>query len=152
MLLNLNLFFLKNHYHKFFINNLKFIVLLLFYINKPFFIKSNKLLFLININNILVPFYQLILKINNLNFIKLLLNSNKKYNLSKFSLPKKYSLTTVLKSPHTDKRSREQFHIISYKSSLKYPLFYSIYNNTFLHSFFLFERGFNIVLKTKTLV
>jgi hypothetical protein len=152
MLLNINLLFLKNYHSKLIITNIKFIIISLFYLSKPFLIKSINSTLLVNVNYLMNILYKLILKLNNLYFIKLLLIYNNKFNLSKFSLPKKYSLTTVLKSPHTDKRSREQFHIIHYKSSLRYPLFYSIYNNIFLHSFFLFERGFNIVLKKKVLI
>ena len=92
--------------------------------------------------------YNFFLKFMTLKYLKFILIYN--FKLSKFFLPKKYSLTTVLRSPHIDKRSREQFHIIEYKASLKYPLFFSIANN-FITKFFMFERGFNMVLKTKIL-
>ena len=35
----------------------------------------------------------------------------------------KYNLYTVLKSPHIDKRSREQFHLVHFKTILHYPNF-----------------------------
>lgn len=153
MFLNLNFFFLKNKFYNIVSYDLKFMIILLSYMKNPigFSSLSNRLV-LLDFKNKITVFYRLILANNNLNFLKLSIFSNLKYNLNKFTIPKKYSLTTVLKSPHTDKRSREQFHIISYKANLKYPLFFSIYNNTFLHSFFLFERGFNCILKTKILI
>lgn len=93
--------------------------------------------------------YSLLLKYTNLKILKLVLLYNYSFKISKFFLPKKYSLTTVLRSPHTDKRSREQFNIIQYKSVIAYPLFFSISNSHFINNYFFFERGFNMVLKAK---
>lgn len=53
--------------------------------------------------------------------IQLLLNPHSKHmfkNLNKISLPKKRKLFTVLRSPHIDKKSREQFEFIWYKKKL----------------------------------
>jgi small subunit ribosomal protein S10 len=53
--------------------------------------------------------------------IKLLLNSGKKTkfeNVNQITLPKNRTLFTVLRSPHIDKKSREQFQFIHYKKKL----------------------------------
>jgi small subunit ribosomal protein S10 len=46
-----------------------------------------------------------------------LFNSKKLFNISK--LPNKISKITILRSPHIDKKSREQFEIITHKSYIK---------------------------------
>lgn len=56
-------------------------------------------------------------------------------------LPVKYKLFTVLKSPHSDKKSREQFHLLKYKSLCFYPIFFSLNNSFFFKSLFFFEYG-----------
>ena len=76
----------------------------------------------------------------NINIKKLYINS-----MSTAFLPKKYSLTTVLKSPHIDKRSREQFHLVEYKSLITYPLIFSVSKDNLFNKLFLFEQNFNIV-------
>ncbi len=53
--------------------------------------------------------------------IQLLLNpysKNRFENLNEISLPKKRKLFTVLRSPHIDKKSREQFEFMRYKKKL----------------------------------
>jgi ribosomal protein S10 len=57
-----------------------------------------------------------------------------------FSAPKKYKTFTVLKSPHSDKKSREQFHLIAYKQKIKYPIFLSI-GNSFLFYYYSIYPG-----------
>lgn len=54
---------------------------------------------------------------------------------SSTNVPKKYKTFTVLKSPHTDKKSREQFHLIEYKKILKYPTFLSLSNSFLLYNY-----------------
>lgn len=50
------------------------------------------------------------------------------------SLPNKVVKFTVLKSPHTDKKSREQFELKTYKKVLSYPyFFFDFYNYLFYH-------------------
>lgn len=53
--------------------------------------------------------------------IQILLNlnlENKVKSLNMINLPKKRKLFTVLRSPHIDKKSREQFEFIHYKKKL----------------------------------
>ena len=68
-----------------------------------------------------------------LNFLKKSINS--KYGLT--FIPSKYKLFTVLKSPHTDKKSREQFHLVKYKSICQYPIIFSTQNSFFFNYFFM---------------
>ena len=50
------------------------------------------------------------------------------YNYGFSYLPKKYKTFTVLRSPHIDKRSREQFHLIEYKCIVQIPIFLGVYD------------------------
>lgn len=59
------------------------------------------------------------------------------------NMPKKYKTFTVLKSPHTDKKSREQFHLIEYKKILKYPIFISL-NNSFFYYYYSIYSGIKV--------
>lgn len=62
------------------------------------------------------------------------------------SLPNKLVKFTVLKSPHTDKKSREQFELKTYKKVLSYPyFFFDFYNYLFYHKHISF--GCNITHK-----
>lgn len=58
----------------------------------------------------------------NLMIMKIVFTINEKTN-SVISLPKKKMVHTVLRSPHTDKRSREQFKRIDYHYLITYPSF-----------------------------
>jgi small subunit ribosomal protein S10 len=73
--------------------------------------------------------------------IQLLLNPHSKHvfkKLNEISLPKKRKLFTVLRSPHIDKKSREQFEFTRYKKKLfvqnenvkKTALFFFILKNS----------------------
>ena len=55
------------------------------------------------------------------------------YSISTSSLPTKRKLLTVLRSPHKDKKSREQFKISKLKKNFIYP---SFINNKYFFSFF----------------
>lgn len=153
MLINLKFILLKKILFYLLLNNIKFYIFLLYNIKNLILIKFFKNFnFIFFKNKLLKASYNLFLKINNFNFVKIFIFYNNNFIFSNFCLPKKYSLFTLLKSPHTDKRSREQFHLISYKSTLKYPLFLSVYNSNFINIFFFFEKGFNIVLKKHILI
>lgn len=72
-----------------------------------------------------LPIYLILGYINSILFFLLhyylLEQSYIKIGLSSF--PKKYKTFTVLRSPHIDKRSREQFHLIQYKYKVSFPLY-----------------------------
>lgn len=57
------------------------------------------------------------------------------YKLNISSIPSKKSLYTVLRSPHKDKKSREQFKISKIKKSFFYPSFLNCYNNLLFKNF-----------------
>ena len=62
------------------------------------------------------------------------------YNIRKrhISLPKKTKKKTVLRSPHIDKRSREQFEKITRHSLSYIPIFFSDLSNVLKYSVPLF--------------
>jgi len=88
------------------------------YSNKLYLVSSNKfnLKNKVNLNIIYFLFnYYLLFFVFNLNLkIK---NNKKLYSISK--LPNKISKITVLRSPHIDKKSREQFEILTHKSYIQ---------------------------------
>lgn len=57
------------------------------------------------------------------------------YKLNISSIPSKKSLYTVLRSPHKDKKSREQFKISKIKKSFFYPSFLNCNNNLLFKNF-----------------
>ena len=75
-----------------------------------------------------------------------------KNKLSNVFLPKKYKLYTLLRSPHIDKRSREQFHIIENKLALYAPILLNISNFSLLNIAFSFKKGSNVVLLKKKII
>lgn len=143
MISNINSIWLYKKYYKSILLNIKFLNLQLYYI--------------ISLNRCNFTTYFLISMVNYKYMLKLLLGIINIFllsiNIKKLSfkstatsfLPKKYSLTTVLKSPHIDKRSREQFHLIEYKSLVVYPLFFSISKNNLFNKLFLFDQNFNTI-------
>ncbi len=88
------------------------------YSNKLYLVSSNKfnLKNKVNLNIIYFLFnYYLLFFVFHLNLkIK---NNKKLYSISK--LPNKISKITVLRSPHIDKKSREQFEILTHKSYIQ---------------------------------
>jgi hypothetical protein len=134
----------KNYYKLLFIN-IKFLNLYLYYLN------SSKKYLLLNFNVFKIFNFMYLFKLLFKIVILFILSINIKKNIFNSSslafLPKKYNLTTILRSPHVDKRSREQFHLIEYKSTITYPLFFSVYGNNFFNKIFLFEQNFNIISK-----
>ena len=76
------------------------------------------------------------------------LRVKKSINFGLASLPKKVSTFTVLRSPHIDKRSREQFRLIKYKKVLHFPIFFSSSNFYLLKKSFLFKHGVSIYTKS----
>jgi len=76
-------------------------------------------------------------------FIKLYLN---KLNIKIINLPIKTSIYTILKSPHVDKKSREQFKITLFKTIILMNT--KIVKNINLN-FFMINKPKNIKLKLK---
>ena len=74
------------------------------------------------------------------------INKSIKFGLA--SLPKKVSTFTVLRSPHIDKRSREQFRLTKYKKVLHFPIFFNSSNLYILKKSFLFKHGVSIYTKS----
>ena len=108
-----------------------------------FFIKNNNIFFRLSyIYKLLFNFYSLYLRFS-------MLFKFFKYNYSIF--PIKSSTFTVLRSPHIDKRSREQFKLVVYKKILHYPIFFNSFNFYILKKSFLFDYGISISIKFKFL-
>jgi len=76
------------------------------------------------------------------------LKVNKSISFGLAFLPKKLSTFTVLRSPHIDKRSREQFRLTKYKKVLHFPIFFNSNNFYILKKSFLFKHGVSIYTKS----
>jgi Ribosomal protein S10p/S20e len=87
--------------------------------------------------------YQLTYSFSFLNYISLLLFSFFPRNNS--MLPKKTKLFTLLRSPHTDKKSREQFKLVTY-SSVLLDLFSC---NIILQQYFSFFTFFSLFMRIR---
>lgn len=85
-------------------------------------------------------------------FSKLFFFMFKSANLSYFSLPIKRNKYTILRSPHIDKKSREQFELKHSYVVLNELSLFSFANNMFLlNSFKFFITNFKLEEKTDTL-
>ncbi len=85
-------------------------------------------------------------------FSKLFFFMFKSVNLSYFSLPIKKNKYTILRSPHIDKKSREQFELKHSYIVLNELSLFSFANNMFLfNSFKFFINNFKLEEKTDTL-
>lgn len=85
-------------------------------------------------------------------FAKLFFFMFKSANLSYFSLPIKRNKYTILRSPHIDKKSREQFELKHSYIVLNELSLFSFANNMFLlNSFKFFINNFKLEEKTDTL-
>jgi hypothetical protein len=138
----------KNIYNIFFY----IFIFKLFNFNKLNLIKVVKI-----INNIefnisfykFIFFYKLLFNLFSL-YLKFFLSYfNLKFN--SFIIPIKVSTYTVLRSPHIDKRSREQFRLIIYKRKIFFPFFFSVNKFYILKKFFFFDFGISINIKSKFL-
>ena len=135
--------------------------------------------FSINKNKILIPSYFYLLtkeslfsdsfhmisnKNNNLNisnifnlnvlmlFSKLFFFMYKSINFSYFSIPIRRNKFTILRSPHIDKKSREQFELKHFYIVLNELSFFSLSNNSFLfNSFQFFIQNFKLEEKSSLL-
>jgi hypothetical protein len=91
---------------------------------------SSKKVTLYSSSNVFVSFNSLSLYVKSVHLYFLhcflLEQSFFKYGISCF--PKKYKTFTVLRSPHTDKKSREQFHLIEYKYNMSIPIYLCVDN------------------------
>lgn len=56
-------------------------------------------------------------------FAYLFLNEQSVSKFGTYTFPKKLKTFTVLRSPHADKKSREQFHLIEYKYNFSFPIY-----------------------------
>ena len=56
-------------------------------------------------------------------FAYLLLSEQSILKFGTYTFPKKLKTFTVLRSPHVDKKSREQFHLIEYKYTFSFPIY-----------------------------
>lgn len=67
----------------------------------------------------------------NQSFLKLMtyMSNNKINNIRHISLPITKKIYTVLRSPHIDKRSREQFEIRKYSKLIKFTQHINIFDN-----------------------
>lgn len=85
-------------------------------------------------------------------FSKLFFFMFKSANMSYFSLPIKKNKYTILRSPHIDKKSREQFELKHSYLVLNELSLFSFTNNMFLfNSFKFFINNFKLEEKTDTL-
>jgi len=136
------IFFIKSFFH---LNNQLFFYRHTFY----FFLKSISIISsFVHVTNILSilnsykTFYSIYFLY--IRFLKV----NKSINFGLASLPKKISTFTVLRSPHIDKRSREQFRLTKYKKVLSFPIFFNSNNYYILKKSFLFKHGVSINTKS----
>ncbi len=98
-----------------------------------------------NFNNTISIYYIML-------FSKLFFFMFKSANLSYFSLPIKKNKYTILRSPHIDKKSREQFELKHSYIVLNELSLFSFANNMFLfNSFKFFINNFKLEEKTDTL-
>jgi len=96
-------------------------------------------------NNFFLIYYHML-------FSKLFFFMFKSVNLSYFSLPIKRNKITILRSPHIDKKSREQFELKHSYLVLNELSLFSFTNNSFLfNSFKFFINNFKLEEKTDTL-
>lgn len=116
-------------------------------LNDLFFCTKEKYNFSLNLNfNNVISMYYLML------FSKLFFFMFKSVNLSYFSLPIKRNKFTILRSPHIDKKSREQFELKHSYIVLNELSLFSFTNNMFLfNSFKFFINNFKLEERTDTL-
>ncbi len=113
---------------------------------------SNTNLTFLDKNNSSVCFNNFFLIYYHMLFSKLFFFMFKSVNLSYFSLPIKRNKITILRSPHIDKKSREQFELKHSYLVLNELSLFSFTNNSFLfNSFKFFINNFKLEEKTDTL-
>lgn len=117
----------------------KTMFLTFYFMLKKIFYYKKKLNNLFFIYNLIINYFGLCIKL--LSFMHF-------FKCNYTSLPKKISRYTVLKSPHIDKRSREQFQLIQYKKLLKIPFFFISTNNFFFNQCTLVNQNLNFVLNS----
>nr|NP_066518.1 ribosomal protein S10 [Naegleria gruberi]AAG17796.1 ribosomal protein S10 [Naegleria gruberi] len=115
------------------------------FFSDSFNILKNKNNLNFNFNNLFSIYYTML-------FAKLFFFMFKSANLSYFSLPIKKNKYTILRSPHIDKKSREQFELKHSYLVLNELSLFSFANNMFLfNSFKFFINNFKLEEKTDSL-
>jgi len=85
-------------------------------------------------------------------FLKLFIFMFKQLNFSYFSVPLKRNKYTILRSPHIDKKSREQFELKHFYIVLNEVTMFSMSSNNYLFNFFsFFIDSFKLEEKTNYL-
>lgn len=85
-------------------------------------------------------------------FLKLFIFMFKQLNFSYFSVPLKKNKYTILRSPHIDKKSREQFELKHFYVVLNEVTMFSLSSNNYLFNFFsFFIDSFKLEEKTNYL-
>nr|WND64450.1 hypothetical protein HHPHBPLO_00030 [Naegleria fowleri] len=159
------LFLYKKYFYYFY---LRFNLYYLFTNLKIYFFSLLSLRYKINLNNIFLPFLNrslfcnsntksvsthnsinlkrfFLLLVNNL-LIKVVFMMFKYLSLSYYNCKKKKNKITLLRSPHIDKKSREQFELKHFNIIVNELSIFSLYNNALLSNCFLFFiRNFKIV-------
>ena len=87
--------------------------------------------FAVSVSNLFNSFYILLL-------FKIFFFMFKNLNISYFSIPIKRNKFTILRSPHIDKESREQFELKHFIIVINELSMFSFINNSFLHNVFSF--------------
>lgn len=129
----------------YFINNYSNLFIKESIFSDPFVLLKKKENNSFNFSNLISLYYLML-------FSKLFFFMFKSVNLSYFSLPIKKNKYTILRSPHIDKKSREQFELKHSYIVLNELSLFSFANNMFLfNSFKFFINNFKLEEKTDTL-
>lgn len=115
------------------------------FFSDSFYLLKNKKNVSLDFNSLFSIYYSML-------FSKLFFFMFKSANLSYFSLPIKKNKYTILRSPHIDKKSREQFELKHSYIVLNELSLFSFANNMFLlNSFKFFINNFKLEEKTDSL-
>lgn len=115
------------------------------FFSDSFYLLKNKKNVSLDFNSLFSIYYLML-------FSKLFFFMFKSANLSYFSLPIKKNKYTILRSPHIDKKSREQFELKHSYIVLNELSLFSFVNNMFLlNSFKFFINNFKLEEKTDSL-
>lgn len=115
------------------------------FFSDSFYLLKNKKNVSLDFNSLFSIYYLML-------FSKLFFFMFKSANLSYFSLPIKKNKYTILRSPHIDKKSREQFELKHSYIVLNELSLFSFANNMFLlNSFKFFINNFKLEEKTDSL-
>ena len=115
------------------------------FFSDSFYLLKNKKNVSLDFNSLFSIYYSMLLS-------KLFFFMFKSANLSYFSLPIKKNKYTILRSPHIDKKSREQFELKHSYIVLNELSLFSFANNMFLlNSFKFFINNFKLEEKTDSL-